>query len=165
MGVRPVVVGILNRTRDSFHDGGAYVGLDRLLNQAERLVADGADVLEVGARPGGVGVIEVPAEQECHLAAGTIAELHARFDLRYHLMTVSAAMVVRADAAELLAGLPTGCVDAVVTDPPLAGTGRQVAARLSWHREPGSTEARPQERAVSAAAGVSPPSRSPSVSR
>src|SRR4051812_23764341 len=57
---RAVVVGVLNRTRDSFFDRGAYYDPDRLLARAEQLVADGADVLGVGARPGGVGVVDVP---------------------------------------------------------------------------------------------------------
>ena len=51
---RPVVVGILNRTRDSFRDGGAYHGLDRLLARAERLVGDaGGTVLPDGGAPAG----------------------------------------------------------------------------------------------------------------
>src|SRR5215208_1826245 len=73
---RPVVVGILNRTRDSFFDRGAHYELDRLLARAEQLVADGADVLEVGARPGGVGVADVPPDREEDLAAESITELH-----------------------------------------------------------------------------------------
>ncbi|MDP9430686.1 MAG: dihydropteroate synthase [Actinomycetota bacterium] len=78
---RAVVVGILNRTRDSFSDRGSYYRLDRLLVRGEQLVADGADVLEVGARPGGVGVIEVPPAEERDLAAETVAALRSRFDV------------------------------------------------------------------------------------
>src|SRR4051794_20847159 len=78
---RPVVVGILNRTRDSFHDRGDLFPLDRLLARAERLAAGGADVLEVGARPGGVGAAEVTPEEERDLAAETVAALRSRFDL------------------------------------------------------------------------------------
>ncbi|CCG03763.1 dihydropteroate synthase [Blastococcus saxobsidens] len=101
---RPVVVGILNRTRDSFHDGAAYFELDRLLARAEQLVADGADVLEVGARPGGVGVAEVSPEEECQLAAGTIAELRARFDLPLGVDTSRAAVAVAAFAEGAVLG-------------------------------------------------------------
>ncbi len=52
---RPVVVGILNVTPDSFSDGGRHAAPDAALRHAERLVADGADVLDIGAestRPG-----------------------------------------------------------------------------------------------------------------
>jgi dihydropteroate synthase len=61
--------------------GGIYYELDRLLARAEQLMADGADVLEVGARPGGVGVAEVGPDEERDLAAGTIAALRSRFDV------------------------------------------------------------------------------------
>jgi dihydropteroate synthase len=78
---RPVVVGILNRTRDSFSDRGAYFALDRLLARAELLAAEGADVLEVGARPGGVGVAEVSAQEERDLVCETLTALRTRFPL------------------------------------------------------------------------------------
>ncbi|MDP5181835.1 dihydropteroate synthase [Blastococcus sp. BMG 814] len=101
---RPLVVGILNRTRDSFHDGDAYFALDRLLARAEQLVADGADVLEVGARPGGVGVAEVSADEECHLAAGTVAALRSRFDLPLAVDTTRAAVAAAAFAEGAVLG-------------------------------------------------------------
>ena len=96
---RPLVVGILNRTRDSFSDRGAYFALDRLLARAEQLVAEGADVLEVGARPGGVGVTEVSPAEERDLAAETLAALRARFDVPLAVDTTRA-VVARAAFAE-----------------------------------------------------------------
>src|SRR4051812_22307038 len=96
---RPMVIGILNRTRDSFFDRGAHYELDRLLARAEQLVADGADVLEVGARPGGVGVADVPPDQERDLAAGTLAGLRSRFDVPLSVDTTRAT-VARAAFAE-----------------------------------------------------------------
>jgi dihydropteroate synthase len=96
---RPVVVGVLNRTRDSFSDRGAYYELNALLARAEQLVADGADVLEVGARPGGVGVADVPPDRERDLAAETLAELRSRFDVPLGVDTTRAT-VARAAFAE-----------------------------------------------------------------
>jgi dihydropteroate synthase len=101
---RPVIVGILNRTRDSFSDRGAYYDLDRLLARAERLAADGADVLEVGARPGGVGVAHVGPEEERDLAASTIAALRARFDLPLAVDTTRAAVAAAAFAEGAVLG-------------------------------------------------------------
>jgi len=60
-------MGVLNRTTDSFYDGGAYFDLDALLSRADTLVADGADVLDVGARSGGVGTRGISVEEETHL--------------------------------------------------------------------------------------------------
>lgn len=52
---RPHVMGILNVTPDSFSDGGAYLAVDAALAQAQALIAQGADLLDLGAestRPG-----------------------------------------------------------------------------------------------------------------
>ena len=52
---RPLVMGILNLTPDSFADGGRYSSIDAALSQANRLIADGADIVDIGgesSRPG-----------------------------------------------------------------------------------------------------------------
>jgi dihydropteroate synthase len=54
VAARPLIVGVLNATPDSFYDGGRYFARDRALARADELVAEGADVVEVGgetARP------------------------------------------------------------------------------------------------------------------
>src|SRR5437879_13777030 len=51
----PVIIGILNVTPDSFSDGGRFATVDRAIAQAERLLADGGELLDVGGestRPG-----------------------------------------------------------------------------------------------------------------
>jgi dihydropteroate synthase len=101
---RPVVVGILNRTKDSFFDRGAHFELDPLMARAEQLVADGADVLEVGARPGGVGVADVPPDRERDLAAETLAELRSRFDVPLAVDTTRATVARAAFAAGAVLG-------------------------------------------------------------
>jgi dihydropteroate synthase len=81
LGRRALVMGVLNRTHDSFFDRGAYLRLDALLRRAEQLVRDGADLLDVGARPGGVGVRDVSEAEEAELVASTVAELRRRFQV------------------------------------------------------------------------------------
>lgn len=52
---RPVVMGIMNVTPDSFFDGGKYQGLTAVLEHCHKMVAEGADILDLGAfstRPG-----------------------------------------------------------------------------------------------------------------
>lgn len=61
---RPVVMGIVNVTPDSFSDGGHHAATDLAIARAERLAADGAAILDVGGestRPG-AGVVEAPEE-------------------------------------------------------------------------------------------------------
>jgi dihydropteroate synthase len=62
----PAVMGILNVTPDSFSDGGQFLAPDRAIAQAQRLIAEGADLIDIGAestRPYG-GAEPVTAEQE-----------------------------------------------------------------------------------------------------
>ncbi|MFB9388600.1 dihydropteroate synthase [Streptomyces coeruleoprunus] len=101
---RVLVMGVLNRTRDSFYDGGAYFALDALLRRAEELVAGGADVLDVGARPAGVGVREVPEAEETDLAASTVEELRRRFDVPLSVDTRRARVAAEAYRAGAVIG-------------------------------------------------------------
>ena len=101
---RPLVVAVLNRTRDSFHDGGRHLRLDALLRRAEQLVQQGADVLEVGARPGGVGVQPVTPSQEADLAASALAALRDRFDVALAVDTTRAEVAAAAYAAGAVLG-------------------------------------------------------------
>ncbi len=45
----PAVMGVLNVTPDSFSDGGQFIALDRALAQARRMIAEGADIIDIGA--------------------------------------------------------------------------------------------------------------------
>lgn len=63
---RPLVMGVLNVTPDSFSDGGEFFDPTRALDQAGRMIAQGADILDIGAestRPYG-GTVPVPLEEE-----------------------------------------------------------------------------------------------------
>jgi len=63
---RPLVMGILNVTPDSFSDGGAFFDPDVAIRRAHRMAEDGADLIDVGAestRPYG-DAIAVPVEEE-----------------------------------------------------------------------------------------------------
>lgn len=93
---RALVVGILNRTRDSFYDSGAHFRLDALLKRADQLVSDGADLLEVGARPGGVGAREIGPDEERALVGETLDELRQRFDVPLAVDTTRAAVAAEA---------------------------------------------------------------------
>jgi dihydropteroate synthase len=62
----PAVMGVLNITPDSFSDGGAFIAPESALAQARRMIAEGADIIDIGAestRPYG-GAAPVAAEQE-----------------------------------------------------------------------------------------------------
>jgi dihydropteroate synthase len=73
-------MGILNRTTDSFFDRGAYFETDAFLRRAEQLVADGADLLDVGGVKAGPGP-EVSAEEEADRVLPAVDLLRQRFEL------------------------------------------------------------------------------------
>src|ERR1700687_5983421 len=63
---RPLVMGVLNVTPDSFSDGGRFLDPTAAIAQAGRLAAEGADIIDIGAestRPYG-DAVAVPAEEE-----------------------------------------------------------------------------------------------------
>jgi len=71
-------MGILNRTPDSFYDKGATFALDAFYARAEALVADGADILDVGGVKAGPGP-EVSEAEEIDRVVAAVAGLVARF--------------------------------------------------------------------------------------
>ena len=77
---RALAMGILNRTPDSFYDKGAYFGFDEFLRKADQLVADGADLLDVGGVKAGPGP-EVGEEEELERVVPAVEALAARFDV------------------------------------------------------------------------------------
>jgi len=77
---RAVVMGILNRTPDSFYDRGAYYEFDAFLRKADKLVSDGADFLDVGGVKAGPGE-EVTEAMELERVVPAIEALRTRFDL------------------------------------------------------------------------------------
>jgi dihydropteroate synthase len=75
---RVVVMGILNRTPDSFYDRGATWDFDAFVRRAEQLVTDGADLLDVGGVKAGPGP-EVNENEELERVVPAVEALHARF--------------------------------------------------------------------------------------
>lgn len=61
---RPLVMGIVNVTPDSFSDGGQHARLDAAVAHAQRLVAEGADMLDIGGESTRPGSNSVPEDEE-----------------------------------------------------------------------------------------------------
>lgn len=58
------VMGIINATPDSFYDGGSYFSVDRAFEHAQQLIAEGADILDIGGASSRPGAAEVSPGQE-----------------------------------------------------------------------------------------------------
>lgn len=84
----PLVMGILNVTPDSFSDGGVYYDTERAVQRGLEMVAEGADILDVGGestRPGSEGV---SVSEECRRVLPVIEALAARTDSLISVDTV-----------------------------------------------------------------------------
>jgi dihydropteroate synthase len=103
LSTRTLVMGILNRTPDSFYDRGATFVLDDLLRRAEVLVADGADVLDVGGVKAGPGP-EVGEAEELERVVPTIAALTDRLDVPISVDTWRASVLDEACKAGAVVG-------------------------------------------------------------
>ena len=100
---RAVVMGILNRTPDSFYDQGAYYAFDDFLRKAEQLVLDGADFLDVGGVKAGPGE-EVTEAEELDRVVPAVEALRARFDLPLSVDTWRASVAEACFAAGAVVG-------------------------------------------------------------
>jgi dihydropteroate synthase len=78
---RPRIMGILNVTPDSFSDGGQFQQIDRALRRAEEMVAEGADLIDVGGESTRPGAALVSVEEELDRIIPVIAAIHARIDI------------------------------------------------------------------------------------
>ncbi len=76
---RPLVMGILNSTPDSFYEGSRFMDETSLIRQAEQMLEDGADLLDIGGQSTRPGAEQVGVEEELRRVAGSIHELHRRF--------------------------------------------------------------------------------------
>ena len=111
LSTRSLVMGILNRTPDSFYDKGAYFDMDATLRRAEQLVAEGADILDVGGVKAGPGP-EVGKAEELDRVVPAVEALHARFDLPISADTWRASVAAAAyDAGAVMGNDISGFAD------------------------------------------------------
>ena len=61
---RPILMGILNPTPDSFSEGSSFFGFEDALAKARKFVVEGADWIDIGGESSGPGSTEVPLEEE-----------------------------------------------------------------------------------------------------
>ena len=94
---RALVMGILNRTKDSFYQPAATYDLDALFARAEQLVHEGADLLDVGGVKAGPGD-DVGEAEELDRVVPVISELAKRFDLPLSIDTWRASVAEAAYA-------------------------------------------------------------------
>jgi dihydropteroate synthase len=93
IGVRPVVMGILNVTPDSFSDGGLFQSPGAAVSRAQQMADEGADIIDVGAESTRPGAVAVPEADELARLEPVLAALG---DLPVSIDTTKAGVAARA---------------------------------------------------------------------
>ena len=97
---RPNIFGILNVTPDSFSDGGNFVSTEAAIAQADRMISEGADAIDVGGESTRPGAKPVPVREELKRVLPAIRAIRSRWsDIAISIDTVKAE-VARAALAE-----------------------------------------------------------------
>ena len=95
---QPIVMGIINTTPDSFYEDSRKSSLDAALSQAEKMIREGATILDIGAQSTRPGSTAVGPEEEIQRLAAVIPAIHHRFpdtilsvDTYYSAVAIAAA--------------------------------------------------------------------------
>jgi dihydropteroate synthase len=98
-GARTLVMGVLNVTPDSFSDGGRFFERARALEPAERLVSEGADILDIGGESTRPGSLDVDEEEEARRVVPIVEALAGRAGVPVSVDTTRASVARAALAA------------------------------------------------------------------
>jgi dihydropteroate synthase len=122
LGPRPLVMGIVNVTPDSFSDGGQFTATETAIEHGVRLATDGADLLDVGGESSRPGAKPVSLEDELARVIPVVRGLAAKVKVPISVDTTKAEVARQALAAgaaivnDIAAGLGDSDMPAVVRD-------------------------------------------------
>ncbi len=126
IGTRPLIMGILNVTPDSFSDGGRFVAAEAAIAHAHKMVAQGCDIVDVGAESTRPGATPIEADDEFARLEPVLAAL-ARLDAPLSVDTGKAAV---AEQALAQGAVMINDVWGLQKDPALAGVIAQSEAAV-----------------------------------
>ena len=96
---RPHVMGILNTTPDSFSDGGRYTTLDKALERAEKMIAAGVSIIDIGGESTRPGAPDVTLEEELQRVIPVVKAIRERNPVVWISVDTSKAEVMRQSVA------------------------------------------------------------------
>lgn len=104
------IMGILNVTPDSFSDGGTHNELDAALMHTQKMISEGADIIDVGGESTRPGYVPISDDEEIERVVPIIEAIKARFDVTvsvdtYKSKVAKAAIVAGADLVNDIWGL------------------------------------------------------------
>ena len=96
---KPLIMGVLNVTPDSFYDGGAFFSRDRAIDHALRMAAEGADIIDVGGESTRPGSEPTPLDEELKRVIPVIEGIRKQSDISLSIDTYKADVAREAIAA------------------------------------------------------------------
>ena len=110
---KPLVMGVINITPDSFSDGGKFLGFEDALNQARLLASQGAQILDVGGESTRPGAQRVPLEQEQQRVLPLIRAIKQELDVQVSIDTMNSdtAAAAVASGADIVNDVSGGLSD------------------------------------------------------
>ena len=96
IGQRPLIMGVLNLTPDSFSDGGQFNALERAIPRAHEMVAQGADIIDVGGESTRPGAQPIPLDEELRRVIPVVERLSAELKVPISVDTYKAEVADRA---------------------------------------------------------------------
>jgi dihydropteroate synthase len=129
---KPILMGIVNLTPDSFSDGGMLRDTDTTLRRIDTLISEGADWIDVGAESSRPGALPISAEAEIQRLSGLLKAYRKRFDTPLSVDTTKAIVAAFAldHGAEIINDI------SALEDPDMAATvAAQNAALIVMHRQ------------------------------
>jgi len=122
---RPLVMGILNITPDSFSDGGCFLSENNILAQAEKMISEGADIIDIGGESSRPFAEPVSLKEEAARVLPSVTAIRKRYTIPISLDTTKAEIArqaldsgadivndisgLRFDPAMVLLAAKTGC--------------------------------------------------------
>ena len=96
IGTRPIVMGILNLTPDSFSDGGRYVSMEAALSHGKQMAAAGCDIIDVGGESTRPGALPISEDEELARVESIFAELAFKLEVPLSIDTYKSKIAARA---------------------------------------------------------------------
>jgi len=96
IGTRPIVMGVLNLTPDSFSDGGQYVTMEAALSRAKQMAAEGCDIIDIGGESTRPGATVIAEGEELARIESIFGELALRVEVPLSIDTYKSKIAARA---------------------------------------------------------------------
>jgi dihydropteroate synthase len=116
---RPLVMGILNLTADSFFDGGKYSATESMIAHAEQMLEEGADIIDIGAsssRPGSIPVPEMEELNTIEAALKVLLPLFPQIVISADTFRASVAKIAVREGAAMINDISGGALDEKMFD-------------------------------------------------